>query len=275
MKKRSIVNRILILGMALTMGLSLTACGGAGTTASKSSSSSGEKKEIVLGIDDTFVPMGFKDENGDLVGFDVELAKAVGEKKGVDIKFQAIDWSMKESELDSGNIDAIWNGYSVTDERKSKVDFTNVYLKNKQVIVTLSDSDIKTKADLNGKKVGAQNESSAVDAIEAEAGVKETFDGGKVITYETNNDALMDLENKRIDAIVADEILVRYYMHERGEDKYKILDDNFGDEDYAVGVKKGNTELKDKINEGLKECNEDGTSAKISEKWFGSDIVVK
>lgn len=273
MKKRSIVNRVLIVGMALTMGLSLTACGEA--TSTKSSASSDDKKEIVLGIDDTFVPMGFKDENGDLVGFDVELAKAVGEKTGVDIKFQAIDWSMKESELNSGNIDAIWNGYSVTDERKNKVDFSDVYLKNKQVIVTLSDSEIKTKADLKGRKVGAQNESSAVDAIEAEEGIEESFDGGKLITYETNNDALMDLENKRIDAIVADEILVRYYMNERGEDKYKILDDDFGDEDYAIGVKKGNTELKDKINEGLKKCNEDGTSAKISEKWFGSDIVVK
>lgn len=263
------------MGMSLTLGLALVSCESGSKSKEAATNSEDSKKEIVLGIDDTFVPMGFKDDNGDLVGFDIELAKAVGEKMGMDVKFQPIDWSMKESELNSGNIDAIWNGYSITPERKEEVDFSNVYLRNKQVIVTLSDSEINTKDDLKGKKVGAQNESSAVDAIRAEEGVEKAFDGGKTTTYETNNDALMDLENKRIDAIVADEILVRYYMHERGEDKYKILDDNFGDEDYAVGVKHGNTKLKNEINEGLKECNEDGTSKKISEKWFGSDIVVK
>lgn len=262
----------------LSMCAAFIGCGASGKAESGSTSSGStgnSEKEIVVGIDDTFVPMGFKNDNGELVGFDIELAQAVGEKIGRKIKFQPIDWSMKESELNNGNIDLIWNGYSVTDERKEKVDFSNIYLKNKQVIITLADSSINGKNDLKGKKVGAQNESSAVDAIEAESGVEEGFDGGKVITYETNNDALMDLENKRIDAIVADEILARYYIHERGESKYKILEENFGDEDYAVGVKKGNSELLDAVNKGLKECNESGKSKEISEKWFGEDIVVK
>ena len=119
---------------------------------------------------------------------------------------------MKETELNSGNIDLIWNGYSITDERKGKVEFSKAYLNNKQVIVTFAASNINAKADLAGKKVGAQSESTAVDAVEADGNIMKSFDGGKLITFEDNNAALMDLEAGRIDAVVVDEILVRYYI---------------------------------------------------------------
>ncbi|MBL4931356.1 amino acid ABC transporter substrate-binding protein [Clostridium paridis] len=232
-----------------------------------------DKGEMVVGLDDTFVPMGFKDDNGDINGFDVDLANAVGEKLGVKVKFQPIDWTMKESELNGGKIDVIWNGYSITDERKEKVAFSKPYLENKQVIITLANSPIKTKADLNGKNVAAQNGSSAVDAVEKEADLVKTFKGGKLVTFETNNDALMDLEAGRVDAVVGDEILIRYYTNQRGESKYKVLDDNFGTEEYGIGFRKDDKEFLSAVQKALDELKADGTSKKISEKWFGKDIV--
>ncbi|CAI3650661.1 putative ABC amino acid transporter, substrate-binding protein [Clostridium neonatale] len=283
MNAKKLIKKIATLGIIGVLGTSLIACGGSSSQASSESSGKEteakgtiEKKELVIGLDDIFVPMGFKDENGELVGFDVELAKVVCEKLGKEYKFQAIDWSMKETELNSGNIDLIWNGYSISDERKEKVDFSKPYLDNKQIIVTLADSSINKKADLEGKKVGAQNQSTAVDAVKAdESNIIEKFDGGDLVTFENNNDALMDLEAGRLDAIVVDEILARYYIEARGSEKYKILDENFGDEQYGVGIRKGDTEFVDAFNKALDEVVADGTAGEISKKWFGEDIVVK
>lgn len=230
------------------------------------------KDTLVLGFDDTFVPMGFKDNNGNIVGFDIDLAKEVSKRIGKKITFQSIDWSMKESELNSGKIDFIWNGYSITKEREQKVNFSNPYLDNRQVIITLADSKINSKADLKGMRVGAQNESSAVDAINKESELLNSFKDSKVYTYETNNDALSDLEAKRIDAVVADEILARYYINQKGATKYKILGDDFGSETYGVGVRKSDKALLDKLNKAFEDMKKDGTGKTISEKWFGQDI---
>lgn len=269
MKLNKILKKVCIASCVIVLGMSLVAC------KNNESKSTSEKDELVIGIDDTFVPMGFRNDNGELIGFDVDLAKKVGEKLGKTIKFQPIDWSMKEAELKNGNIDLIWNGYSVTDERKEKVEFSKAYLNNRQVIVTLANSKINTKSDLAGAKVGAQNQSSAVDAIKADGNIINTFDGGNVVTFETNNDALMDLEAGRIDAVVADEILAKYYMKERGQDKYKVLDDDFGKETYAVGIRKGDTKFVDEFNKALDETINDGSASEVSKKWFGEDIIVK
>lgn len=281
MRINKLIRKIVMVGVIATIGTSLIGCGGTTTNDNKKEEvtqqekSTFDKEELVIGLDDTFVPMGFKDESGELVGFDVELAKAVGEKLGKKFKFQAIDWSMKETELNNGNIDLIWNGYSINDERKEKVEFSNPYLNNRQVIITLSNSNINSKKDLEGKKVGAQDQSSSVDAVRADSDIESKFDGGQLVTFETNNDALMDLEAGRLDAIVADEILARYYMKERGEDKYRVLEEDFGDEQYAVGIKKHDTEFVEQFNKALKQTIEDGTAGDISKKWFDKDIVIK
>lgn len=269
-----LVKEIAAIGVVAVMGISIIGCGSSDKVTSNSKNYM-DKKELVVGLDDTFVPMGFKDESGQLEGFDVELAKAVGEKLNKEIKFQPIDWSMKETELNGGNIDLIWNGYSINDERKEKVQFSNPYLNNTQIIVTLANSNINSKSDLKDKKVGAQNESTAVDAVEAEKDIMDTFAGGKLITFEDNNQALMDLEAGRLDAIVVDEIMARYYIKERGEDKYKILSDNFGNEQYGVGMRKGDTEFTEVFNSALNQVIADGTAEEISKKWFGEDIVLK
>lgn len=255
--------------MISIMSLSLISCG-------ENKEQSGlDKDKLILGFDDTFVPMGFKDSNGEYVGFDIDLAKAISERLNKEIEFQPIDWSMKETELKNGNIDFIWNGYSITDERKEKVEFSTPYLNNRQVIITLSDSKINSKSDLKDKVVGAQNQSSAVDAIEADGDTMTTFKDGKVVTFETNNEALMDLEAGRLDAVVADEILAKYYTKQRGAEKYKILSEDFGIEAYAVGMRKEDKDLVDAFNKAFSELVEDGTAGEISVKWFGEDIIAK
>ncbi|MBZ4662579.1 MAG: extracellular solute-binding protein family 3 [Caloramator sp.] len=250
-----------ILGLTLLISaLFLASC-------SKALVSNNASKIVVVGLDDTFAPMGFKNEKGEIVGFDVDLAKEVFKRLGYEVKFQPIDWAMKESELNSKKIDAIWNGYTITEERKEKVDFTKPYLVNRQVIVVLKDSIINKKSDLEGKRVAAQLNSSSQEAVEKDKGIVSKFKDGKLNLYETNNDALMELESGRIDAVVVDEILARYYIKLKGEDKFKILEDNFGEEEYGIGFRKGD-ELKDKVDKTLEEMKKDGTFEKIYSNWF-------
>jgi polar amino acid transport system substrate-binding protein len=230
-----------------------------------------DKKELVIGVDDTFAPMGFRDKNNNLVGFDIDYATAAAKKMGTTVKFQPIDWSTKEAELSSGRIDLIWNGYTITDERKQKVLFTKPYLKNSQVIVTRADSNINKLDDLTGKVVGLQSQSSAADALNASP-IKSKI---KTVTeYKTNDLALTDLKNGRLDAVVIDEVVINYYMSLQKK-SYKVLGDSLAPEEYGVGVKKGNEALLNKLQKALDDMNQDGTAAKISEKWFGADKVLK
>ena len=269
-----LLKRAFTLSITTLLTLSLAACSGSQGSGQpkKNNTSTLDKATWVIGLDDTFAPLGFRDASGNLTGYDVDLAKAVCEKLGKEATLQPIDWSMKEAELNAGNIDLIWNGYTITDERAEKVDFSVPYLDNKQIIVVLAESSIQSKSDLAGKKVGAQSESSAVAAMEKESTLYASFDGSKAVTFEDNNQALMDLDSKRIDAVVADEVVVRYYMSAKGADKYRILDEDFGAEEYGVGFKKGDTKAVEAFNKAYEELKEDGTLAAISEKWFGSDV---
>lgn len=235
------------------------------------SSSGGGGNELVIGIDDKFAPMGFRDENNEIVGFDIDYARAAAEKMGMEVKFQPIDWKAKESELSSGRIDLIWNGYTITDERKEKVLFTKPYLENSQVVAVLEGSDIASIADLAGSNVGLQSLSSAADALngsEIHSQVK------SISEFPDNVLALSDLKNGRVDAVVIDEVVMKYYMSKE-EGTYKILDEALAPEQYGIGVKKGNEELLDKLQKALDELNAEGSAAQISEKWFGEDKVLK
>lgn len=239
--------------------------------ACSSTPASGDKNELVIGIDDAFAPMGFRDENNEIVGFDIDFARAVAEKMGVEVKFQPIDWSKKEVELSSGRIDLIWNGYTVTEERKEKVLFTKPYLANAQVVVTLANSPLNQLEDLEGKNVGLQALSSASDALNASP-ISEKVAG--VSEYKDNVLALTDLKTGRIDAVIIDEVVIDYYMSkEKGV--YKILEGSLAPELYAVGVKKDNEALLEKLQKAMDEVIADGTAASISIKWFGEDKVLK
>lgn len=250
----------------------LAACGSksTGDNGAKSSSKN-DDKTLVIGVDDKFAPMGFRDENNNLTGFDIDYAEAAAEHMGMTVKFQPIDWKTKETELSSGRIDLIWNGYTITDERKEKVLFTKPYLENAQVVATLADSPIEKLSDLEGKVVGLQALSSALDALNANPianKVKNTTE------FSDNVLALTDLKSGRVEAVVIDEVVIDYYMAKE-EGTFKVLDESLAPEQYGVGVKKGNEELLEKLQEALDKMNEDGTAAEISTKWFGEDKVLK
>lgn len=230
-----------------------------------------DDKTFVVGLDDSFPPMGFRDAKNEIVGFDVDLAKEVGKRMGMEVVLQPINWDTKELELDSGNIDVIWNGLTITDERKTAMDFTAPYLKNDQVIVVKKDSPIKTKADLAGKNIGLQKGSSAYDAFVADPISQET---AAMNEYPENVSALSDLGIGRIDAVIVDSVVARYYIASNNAD-YVILDESLSPELYGVGIKKGNTELQTNIQDALNAMIADGTAAQISTKWFGEDIIYK
>jgi len=235
-----------------------------------SSSGSKDDNAIIVGIDDKFAPMGFRDDKNEIVGFDIDYARAAAEKMGKEITFQPIDWSSKESELNSGRIDLIWNGYTITDERKDKVLFTKPYLENSQVAITLADSPITKLDELDGKNVGLQALSSAADALAASP-LKDKVNASE---FPDNVLALTDLKTKRLDAVIIDEVVARYYMSKE-EGTFKLLDESLAPEQYGIGVKKGNEELLNQLQKALDELNADGTAAEISTKWFGEDEVLK
>lgn len=256
MKKKTLIVLFMIMVIAALSGCS----------------SSGSKDgKLVIGIDDKFAPMGFRDENNEIVGFDIDYAKAAVEKMGKEATFQPIDWSAKESELNSGRIDMIWNGYTITDERKKKVLFTKPYLENSQVVIVLADSSISKLADLAGKEVGLQSLSSAADALDANP-IKAEI--ANVSEFADNVLALTDLKTKRLDAVVIDEVVARYYISKE-PNTFRLLDESLAPEQYGIGVKKGNESLLEELQKALDEVNSDGTAAEISTKWFGEDKVLK
>ncbi len=227
---------------------------------------------IVIGLDDNFPPMGFRDDKGELVGFDIDLAREAGKRIGVEVQFKPIDWSAKEAELSGKRVDVLWNGLTITEERKANILFTTPYLENHQIIVVTEKSAIKTKAQLAGKVVGVQDGSSAVDAIQKDGDTAKSIK--EIKKFGDNVTALMDLSAGRLDALVVDEVVGRYYTAKKpGE--YRVLDENFGTEDYGVGTRKDDTELMAKLQKAMDEMKADGAAATISTKWFGKDIVKK
>ena len=265
------MKKFLPLFLLAMLSVVLVACGsdestGTGNTDGEST----EKETIIIGIDDKFAPMGFRDENNEIVGFDIDYARAAAEEMGVEVKFQPIDWKTKETELNSGRIDLIWNGYTITKDRKEKVLFTKPYLANSQVIMTLKDSDINAIADLEGKKVGVQALSSALDAINSNDIAGKIAD---LPEYGDNVLALTDLKTGRTDAVVIDEIVANYY-NTLEDGTFKIVEEALAPEEYGVGVKKGNEELLEKLQKALDTLNENGKAAEISEKWFGENKVL-
>jgi polar amino acid transport system substrate-binding protein len=227
---------------------------------------------IVVGLDDHFPPMGFRDEKNEIVGFDIDLAKEAAKRLGVQVTFKPIDWSAKEAELSGKRIDVLWNGLTITEERKANILFTKPYLENRQIVVVTGKSPIKTKAELKGKVVGVQDGSSAVDAVQKDEKAAKAIKELK--KFADNVTALMDLSAGRLDAIVVDEVVGRYYIAKKAGE-YRVLDEHFGTEDYGIGTRKDDTDLMNKIQKAMDDMKADGTAATISTKWFGKDIVKK
>ena len=260
MKRRMIMAVMVFLTMA---GIVISGC--ARETVDNSWPRIERTKKVVIGLDDTFVPMGFRQKNGQLAGYDIDLAKAVFKRYGIKADFQTIDWSMKETELKNQTIDLIWNGYSVTPERKAKVAFSNDYLINHQIVVTKTKSQINTLKDMKGKTLGVQTGLDAQPKL-----LKNMIANKTPILYDTFNDAFIDLDAGRIQGILMDEVYARYYIaHKPDPASYHIIGDSFPPEQFAVGMRKSDHVLREKINAGLKALKADGTIAKLQKKWFG------
>ncbi|MDD7200445.1 MAG: amino acid ABC transporter substrate-binding protein [Spirochaetales bacterium] len=246
---------------------------------SKESKSSGdqslskvlEAKRFVLGLDDSFPPMGFRNEKNEIVGFDIDVAREVCNRLGVDLVPQPIDWNSKEQELNTGKIDCIWNGFTITDERKANMEFSDPYVNNAQVVVVKADSPVKTLADLAGKEIGVQAGSSAEEAIDDTPNFKNSVK--QIVEYKENLTALMDLEAGGVDGVVMDLIVANDNINRSGK-PFRILDENLAPESYGVGFRKGDVALRNAVNDQMIAMAKDGTMAKIAEKWFGADITV-
>ena len=232
-----------------------------------------EKGTFILGLDDSFPPMGFRDENNEIVGFDIDVAKVVAEKLGVEFVAQPISWDAKELELNAGNIDCIWNGMSITPEREESMAMTWPYLNNQMVFYVKADSGIATVEDLAGKVVAVQNGSYAEELLAGDfADLAKTFDGD-VLGYDEYLTALMDLQNGGCDAVLVDLVVGEYKVTGMGAEDL-IAGPALADDNYGIGFRKADEALRDKVQEILIEMKADGSLAEICQKWFTADITV-
>ena len=275
MKKRA----ALLVALSLAVVTVLAGCGGKDSSKSADSKDSAatfeEKKEgdtFTVGFDQDFPPMGFVGDDGEYTGFDLELAKEVCERNGWEFNPEPIAWDSKDALLKSGEIDCIWNGFTMNG-REDEYTWSEPYLDNQQVFVVRADSGINSEKDLAGKTVDVQTDSSAEAALKEAPELTATFK--ELLTTADYNTAFMDLEQGAVDAIAMDamDIVVAKYQIESRSAEFKILDYEIASEQYGVGFAKGNDAVKDQVQKTLEEMAADGTLAKISTKWFGEDIT--
>ncbi|MGN0674713.1 MAG: amino acid ABC transporter substrate-binding protein [Oscillospiraceae bacterium] len=222
--------------------------------------------KLILGLDATFKPMGFTDEQDNIVGFDIDLAEEVCKRMGVELVKQPVDWDTKEQDLNAGKIDCIWNGMSVNAERAEIMNLSEPYMKNDMIFVVKTDSDIASQADLDGKNVAVQSGSTAQEIL-ADSGLN-------IVPVElaTNVECLQQLDLDLADAVFMDSVVANYEITTTGK-AYTVLPDGLAPEEYAIGFRKNDQALRDEVQKILSEMKADGTVAEISTKWFGSDVT--
>lgn len=265
-----------LLLIVLSLIPTLTACASVGyATKTDQWETYQAEKKITVGFDNTFAPMGFKDENGKTVGIDIDLANAVFAEYGIKVDWQPINWSMKETELENGTIDLIWNGYSVSDERKEKVLFTDVYMETEEVLVVKKSSGIASLADMADKTLGVQAASSGYDAFLASPAVlKDIVKGKNAVQYANFTQLFIDLEHSRVDALLTDKVYANYYLSKENKlADYTVIPANLESGDFAVGARKADKTLVRKINAAFKQLYQKGQFQAISNKWLGQDAA--
>jgi len=267
------MKKIVLAVIAAAALVSLAGCKKADKKTSDSNAVSALKSRgtFVLGLDDSFPPLGYRDDNNEIVGYDIDLAKEVAKRLGVAFKAQPIDWDAKEMELETGKIDCIWNGFTITEDRKNALSFTEAYLNNDQVLVVRADSGIKSLADMKGKIVGIQSGSSAQEAVDDNPAFSASI--GSIVMFKDNITALNDLDIGGVDGVVMDSVVANYSIAQTKK-PFVVLTDSLANEGYGIGFRKSEPELRDEIWSILKEMQADGTVTSIGKKWFGKDISV-
>ena len=262
------MKRVLVALLAISMAAGvLTGCG-----------SKGSDKTFTVGFDAEFPPYGYRDDNGEYVGFDLDLAAEVCKRQGWELVKQPIDWDAKDMELSSGAIDCIWNGFTMNG-REDAYTWTEPYVDNSQVFVVAAASGVQNKEELAGKVVAVQKDSSALAALNDEENadniaLRDSF--AQLIEYADYNTAFMDLEQGAVDAVAIDIGVGQYQIAQREAGKFVMLqgeDNKLAVEQYAVGFLKGNDELRDTVQKTLDEMAADGTFTQIAEKWGLTDSV--
>ena len=245
-------------------------CGGGGD---KNNNGTQTANRFVIGLDDEYAPMGFRNEKGEIVGFDIDLAKEVAKRMGVEFEFKPIDWNKKREEITSGNVDMLWNGTDITEERKEYMIFSKPYMSNRQIFIVPKDNPQKiySVVDFENRIVGTQAGSSSEDYIHDNPKLKDSFKEFK--TYRNFKDAFADLNNGNVDVLICDEFAGRYEISKNPQ-KFTVIEATIGSIcDIGIGFRKEDVELRDKIQKVFDDMVKDGTAKKISEKWFQADII--
>ena len=267
----------MIAAFAALMMLALTGCAGgnaaqdsAGTDAAGDDSLQKvlDSGEFVLGLDASFPPMGFTDEDNNIIGFDIDVAQEVCDRMGVTLVKQPIVWDAKEQDLNAGKIDCIWNGLSVNQSRAEAMNLSDPYMENEMIFVVPADSDIKSLDDLTDKTVGVQTGSTAEEILEG----ADFYDSIHATPLEDNVEALRQMELGFSDAVFMDSVVANYLITSNGKD-FQILEEGLEKEEYAIGFRKNDQALRDEVQKTLSEMKADGKLAEISTKWFGSDVT--
>lgn len=262
--------------LALTMMCTLfTACGGTDTTETSTTASGASNEssrtKLVVGFDAEYPPYGYMDENGEYVGFDLDLAAEVCKRNGWELVKTPIDWDAKDMELNGGSIDCIWNGFTMNG-REDDYTWSDPYVDNSQVIIVKTDSGITDLAGLAGKTVLVQADSAALAALEGDDLKDVTASFAELTQVADYNSALMTLESGAADAVALDAVVAKYYIQDKS-DTFTILSQELSTEQYAIGFKKGNESLKNAVQATLYEMVSDGTFKTIAEKWDQQDVI--
>lgn len=272
MKKR--VFAPVAAAVALVAALALSACGASpaasdqGSAGSSSADAGGEITTLTVGFDQAYPPYGYVGDDGEFTGLDLELAAEVAKRNDWELKLEPIDWDAKDTLLNSGAITCIWNGFTM-EGREDDYTFSEPYMLNAQVVVVRADSGIESFEDLAGKTVITQVDSAAEEVLNGDmADLTATF--ASLETIGDYNTAFMQLESGAVDAVACDLSIAQYQM--AGKDTYKQLDEQLSTEHYAVGFKKGDTALAEKVTETLKEMDEDGFVKELCDKYADDGV---
>lgn len=267
--KKTFKSVAIVLAMLMAMSLMFVGC----NKDKKDDTKNNEKMKFIVGLDASFPPYGYKDKKGNIVGFDIDLAKEVAKRNNWEFSAQPIDWDAKDTELNSGTITCIWNGFTING-REDDYSWSKPYVDNSQVVVVKKDSNIKNLKNLKDKIVCVQTDSSAEHVLKKNKKMIElakTFK--KLDIVPEYNTAFLNLEAGAVDAVGMDVGVAKYQIEKRG-DQFIILDDVLATEKYGVGFKKGDTKIKDKVDKTLDEMRKDGTFMKIAKKWKLQDSVI-
>lgn len=268
--------RLLTLIITLICTLFISACSGVSVNRKANAvdnwSHIKQRGYVTVGVDDTFVPMDFRQKNGQLIGYDVDLANAVFKQYGINVSFQTIDWSMNTTELKNGTIDLIWNGFSKNPEREAKVSFGKTYLYTSQVLVSLKKNKINTIAAMKNKTLGVQTGSSGYnDVMKYPKVFKNHIKNQDPILYDSFTNAFIDLNAGRIQGLLIDSTYANYYIsRQKHPENFTEIESPFPKEEFGVGMRKSDLTLHKKINYALEKLAKNGTLTKINHKWFGN-----